>query len=102
MYYKKNIMNAQETNTAQEQQVINQNRPKKAENFRKATGYSLTMSKLMKKWNCTTPDEWRVLRKKHKKENYIGPKTLKNKIKKELSPWEEAKVKNNGNRRHSR
>ena len=48
--------------------------PKKnGEKFRKEHGYSLTMSKLMEKWNCKTPDEYRVIRKKHKKENYIGP-----------------------------
>jgi len=49
----------------------------KAATFRKANGYSLTFFKLMNKWSCSTPDEWRALRKKHKKENYIGPKREK-------------------------
>ena len=34
---------------------------------RKEYGYSLTFAKLMKKHNCATADEWRALRKKHKK-----------------------------------
>ena len=44
----------------------------KAAEHRKEFGYSLTFAKLMKKWNCATADEWRALRKKHKKEKYIG------------------------------
>jgi hypothetical protein len=60
-----------------EQVAVKKNR---AAEHRKAFGYSLTFAKLMKKWNCTTADEWRALRKKHKKENYIGetkPKVVK-------------------------
>jgi hypothetical protein len=49
----------------------------KAAEFRKANGYSLTFAKLMKKWGCATPDEWRALRKKHQKEKYVGPKKEK-------------------------
>lgn len=49
----------------------------KAEVFRKENGFSLTMSKLMKKWKCYTVDAYRVIRRQHKKENYIGPKREK-------------------------
>lgn len=55
-------------------------RKNQAEAHRKEFGYSLTFAKLMKKWNCATADEWRELRKKHKKEGYVGepkPKVVK-------------------------
>lgn len=55
-------------------------RKNKAADFRKENGYSLTFAKLMEKWNCATADEWRELRKKHKKEGYVGepkPKVAK-------------------------
>jgi hypothetical protein len=38
----------------------------------------------MKKWNCSTPDAWRELRRQHKKENYIGPKREKKAV--EVAP----------------
>jgi len=46
---------------------------------RKEHGYSLTFAKLMKKHNCATADEWRELRKKHKKAGgFVGePKPKK-------------------------
>lgn len=50
---------------------------KKADIFRKANGFSLTMSKLMAKWNCSTPEDYRRVRAKHKKENYVGPRKPK-------------------------
>ncbi len=53
-----------------------------AEIHRKEKGYSITFGKLMKKWNCATPDEWRALRAKHKREKYVGP--VKEKPKKEV------------------
>ena len=52
----------------------------KAVEFRKAHGYSITFSKLMKKWNCATADAWRRVRRDHKKENYVGPRKEKKKV----------------------
>ena len=49
----------------------------KAKTFKIANGYSLTMSKLMAKWNCSTPDDYRRVRTKHRKENYVGPRKVK-------------------------
>ena len=36
---------------------------------RKKFGYSLTFAKLMKKYNCSTADEWRTLRNQREREN---------------------------------
>ena len=52
----------------------------KAKKFRSENGYSLTMSKLMEKWGCKTVEEYREVRRKHCKENYIGPKKEKKKV----------------------
>ena len=38
-----------------------------AESFRRKNGYSITFGKLMAKYNCSTPDEYRSLRKVNKK-----------------------------------
>lgn len=73
---------------------------KKAEIFRKEHGYSLTMSKLMKKWGCATPEEWRILRNKHEKENYVGPKKEK-KAKLEASNGETRRNDYNRNRNNN-
>lgn len=43
-------------------------RKNQAAAHRKEYGYSLTFAKLMKKHNCSTPDEWRTLRNKLEKE----------------------------------
>lgn len=51
----------------------------KAKAFRDANGYSLTFAKLMKKWNCATQDEYRAIRRAHKKEGYVGPTKEKKK-----------------------
>lgn len=36
--------------------------------FKEKHGYSITTSKLMKKYNCNTLQEYRVIRKKNKRE----------------------------------
>lgn len=69
----------------------------KAAIHRKEFGYSLTFAKLMKKWNCATADEWRELRKKHKKAGGIVGEP---KPKKEVAEATPAKPYNkNKNRR---
>lgn len=42
--------------------------PSTGEIFKKQYGYSRTMSKMMRKHNCKTPEEYRVFRKKARKE----------------------------------
>ena len=59
---------------------VQQPKKNKAADFRKAYGYSLTMSKLMKKWGCATPEAYRALRRKHRKDKYIGPKKEKKRV----------------------
>lgn len=49
----------------------------KSRNFKKANGYSITSSKLMKKYKCGTFEEYKVIRKKHKKEGNVGPRRPK-------------------------
>jgi hypothetical protein len=68
-----------------QEEVAQKPKAEKAKKFRKEFGYSLTMSKLMKKWNCQTPEAYRKLRNKHKKEHYVGPRTERNKVIKEES-----------------
>ena len=68
----------EEFNKANVEEVVI--RKNQAAEHRKAFGYSLTFAKLMKKWNCATADEWRALRKKHKKEKYVGEPKPKVKV----------------------
>jgi AmiR/NasT family two-component response regulator len=42
----------------------------KAKKFRQAFGYSLTMSKLMKKYDCSSPEAYRKIRNKNKKSRH--------------------------------
>lgn len=70
----------------------------KATAFRKANGFSLTFDKLMKKWNCATADEWRALRKQHKKEGYIGPKKEKKPVESAPAPTYQKEY----NKKHNR
>ena len=90
---------SEQENTSNDNQEENPNKPKpeKAKNFRKTHGYSLTMSKLMKKWNCASIDAWRTLRNKHKKDHYVGPKTNKKRVPKEVFQVQQDD-RNRGNR----
>jgi hypothetical protein len=85
-FTERNYLENEEFNKKNQDEVII--KVSKAVVFKKAHGYSLTFSKLMKKWNCSTPDAWRELRRQHKKENYIGPKREKKAV-------EAAPVQNN-------
>ena len=76
-------LNQDEKDFLKEEEYLKNNKdvvaPKisKAVEFRKDKGYSITFSKLMIKWNCSTPEEYRAIRSKHRKEKYIGPKREK-------------------------
>lgn len=44
----------------------------KAVKFKKTNGYSLTMSKLMTKYNCSTIEQYREVRKENKKKKPVA------------------------------
>jgi hypothetical protein len=69
----------------------------KAAKFRKENGYSITMDKLMKKWNCESVEAYRALRRKHQKENYIGPKREKKAVETTTSSFLNSNRNNNRN-----
>jgi hypothetical protein len=73
----KRYLENEEFNKLNVDEVPVEKKKSKAEVFRKANGFSLTMSKLMIKWKCATVDAYRAIRRQHKKENYIGPKREK-------------------------
>jgi hypothetical protein len=50
------------------EETIDPKQPTKGELFKTKTGYSKSMKRMMTKYNCKTPDEYRKIRRKNQRD----------------------------------